>query len=193
MSAGAGSSADRRRLNDPTRGKVRKPFHKHPGNPPFALASSCQCNYQADMTWPDHGQLSKPFARGQRLQECLDYFLCSLQSHAGKRGSVEVSPAFCVDSSSPICSSRLGFLKMVKLVWSPGHPYQALVTRTFLLVPHLWDRFLEEMAFEAEKRGNMPHAAPAAAKSLQSCPSLRDSMDCSLQASSIQHATLGSL
>lgn len=43
---------------------------------------------------------------------------------------------------------------MVKLVQSPGHPYQALVTPTFLLVPHLWDCFLEEMAFQAEKGGN---------------------------------------
>lgn len=83
------------------RGKVRKPFHKHPGNPLFALASSCQCNYQADVTWPDHGQLSKPFARGQRLQECLDYFLSLSKATRGRGGSLEMSSAFCVDSGSP--------------------------------------------------------------------------------------------
>ncbi|KAB0351494.1 hypothetical protein FD754_016351 [Muntiacus muntjak] len=61
--------------------------------------------------------MSKHFARGQRLQECLDYFLCSLQSHTGKRGGL-VPALLCQSAMGQQAAVDVDVLQRLGLSWT---------------------------------------------------------------------------
>ena len=104
--------------------------------------------------------MSKRLARRQRLQGCLNCFLCSVRSHMG-RGRVIGLVLFRADSSLPglLWPQRdLGAGEGPKGgETSQAHwvslPSSCDPSTPVTLLPQSWGCFLESMAFETERRG----------------------------------------